>query len=72
MVRFTALLTVMFYGFGLTGAQSPAVQSAGLTLVIGRAGSRPVEAAPEANSRETLVSRDCTLRSSHHTPAAGS
>ena len=51
MVRFTALLTVIvLMASASTGAQSPAAQSAGtLTLVISRAGSRPVEAAPEAN-----------------------
>jgi len=51
MVRFTALLTVMvLMASAFTGAQSPGAQSAGTqALVISRAGSRPVQAAPEAN-----------------------
>jgi 4-carboxymuconolactone decarboxylase len=51
MVRFTALLMVMvLMASALTGAQPPAAQSAGTqTLVISRAGSRPVPAAPETN-----------------------
>jgi len=51
MIRCTALLAVVgLMASASTAAQSPAAQSAAIqTLVISRAGSRPIEAAPEAN-----------------------